>query len=315
MSVIEFTKLIYEVHRNILWIIRWRIFLIVSTKTTSENSESTMGILKFHNLELFLSLNEKKINPERVSTALKNLKESISMIEETLVIEKPQAEIIKLVPEKNKDTIKKIRYSSDHYFSVKNHLDLFNVGNFYFQEFQKGKKSFALYADKEELGSCETLIGLASYFNYHENLKVTIIVESFATSNLSKQLKATQREVRACDDHVSYDVIVADGVEVIEFSQLHHLCLRLGRDGFEHLIENIFAEAEISFWDFPKLSIIDSDKEFYFPLIQKIDSFSVLLARGKSKSSNLKSFLSYAKKYSMKIDGVLFDKGNKGKNE
>lgn len=278
-------------------------------RLTTDSNEKEMGTLKFHNLELFLSLNEKKIDPERVSVALKNLKETISMIEESIITTKPQGEIIQLVPEK-----KKKRYSSEHYFAAKNHLDLFNVGNFYFHEYQKGKKNFALYADKEEVNSHETLLGLASYFNYHENVKATIVIDNFATSTISKYLKNIQRESRTYDS-IEIDVLTSDGIDVIEFSSLHHLCKKLGRDGFEHLIESIFSTSEISFWDFPNLRNIDEDKEFYFPLIQKINSFSVLLARGKSKSSALRSFLNYAKKYSMKIDGVLFDKGSKGKNE
>jgi hypothetical protein len=274
-------------------------------RLTEDSNEKDVGTLKFHNLELYLSLNENIIDPQRVSVALKNLKDSISIIEESITFEKPKAEIIQLHPEKKKKC-----YSSEHYFSAKNHLDLFNIGNFYFQEFKKGKKNFALYADKDEMNSHDTLLGLASYFNYHESVKATIIIENFATSSIAKHFKNTQRELRNYDS-IELEVLNTDGIDIIEFSSLRHLCKKLDREGFENLIEKIFLITEISFWDFPNLKNLDDDKELYFPLIQKINSFSVLLSRGKSKSSHLKNFLSYAKKYNMKVDGVLFDKGPK----
>lgn len=319
----------------------------------TETQEKGMGTLKFHNLELFLSLNEKKMDPQRVLEAINNLKASISHVEQEILAEtENKKETLKLITENeiesekveavveshtaevadeeihfesdfltlkpkaknDKPLVKAKRFSSKNYFNTRNHLDLFNIGSFYFQEFQKSKKSFGFYAGSSLQDSHETLLGLASYFNYHEDLKVTLVVDNFKKSVLSRYLKESHTEIRSFAQQ-TYEVIIADGVEVFEYTTLRHFALKLGRENLELFLDELINDSEISLWDIPDLDIIEQEREFFFQLMRKIDSTSIILSRGKSKAATLKKFLDYTKKYNLRIDGVLFDKGRESKND
>lgn len=312
-----------------------------------------MGTLKFHNLELFLSLNEKKTDPDKIREALVNLKETIKKVEETLTIKKDipthsVSETLKLVissesksnveesPEEvevseprpplnvksffslkpksheEKIQVKTRRYNSEIYFNAKNHLDLFNVGSFYYQEYLAGKKNFALYAGNSKEDVHESLLGFASYFNYHEDLKVTLVTNNFQHSLLSKHLKNVHHEVRYFQsEEYFYEVIVSEGIEILEYSALRHICKKLGRELFDSFLDEILGQTDVSFWNIPSLELIDQEREFFFPLMRKMDSTSVVLTKGKSSASELKKVMNYAAKYSLKISGVLFNKGVK----
>ena len=327
----------------------------VALKTlTTDLDEKIMGTLKFHNLELFLSLNEKKTDPEKIREAIVNLKETINKVEETLIA-KPEVrtpvvgETLKIVkdPEKGetevdelrneeeplasplslktkpfftlktkyqeeKIQVKHRRFNSETYFNAKNHLDLFNVGSFYYQEYLTGKKNFALYAENSNEDVHESLLGFASYFNYHEDLKVTLVTNNFQHSILSKHLKNVHHEVRYFkSEEYFYEVIVSEGIEILEYSALRHICKKLGRELFDGFLDEILGQTDVSFWNVPSLELVDREREFFFPLMRKMDSTSVVLTKGKSSATELKKIINYAAKYSLKISGVLFDKGIK----
>lgn len=197
------------------------------------------------------------------------------------------------------------KYKTEHYFSVKNHPDLFDIGKHYLQLSQNGKKNFAFYSS-DSVACHHTLLGISSFFNYHEDLKSTIFVESFDKSELVKLLKNPIREERVFKDEYSYEFLNFNGIEVVEYDHLRHVALKMGAELFSQFISSFIAGSSISLCEMPKIKDVNRERELFFPLIKAMDSLSVVIEPGKSSSKEVKEVVDFSKKYDLKIDGVLF---------
>ncbi|MGZ3789946.1 MAG: hypothetical protein ACXVLQ_15510 [Bacteriovorax sp.] len=197
------------------------------------------------------------------------------------------------------------KFKTNHYFSVKNHFDLFDIGKHYMQLSQSGKKSFSFYA--EDSKSCQqTMLGLSSFFNYHQDIKSIMLVENFEKSELKNLLKPPHREERNFNDEYFYEVLSFDGIEILEYDKLRNAALKMGPEGFSQFIASFITESSLILSEMPKIQFINREKEFFFPLIRTIDSLSVIVEPGKSKNKELKELINFSKKYAVEIDGVLF---------
>ena len=93
----------------------------------------------------------------------------------------------------------KKRFKCDYYFKVANHQELFKLGQRYTQDFLEGKKSFALTSISSCTTTEESMLGLSSYFNYHHELKATLIVNSIEETKILKSMPVLHREIRCFD--------------------------------------------------------------------------------------------------------------------
>lgn len=209
--------------------------------------------------------------------------------------------------------IKRKKYNSKNYFGVKNHVDLFEVGKHYTNLSQSGMKSLAFYGNKQK-SVHHTMLGLASFFNYHKGMKATIFVDKFAGSDLANFLKPTHIEAEMVSESYeedTYEIYACDGIMVIELYKMKHLAVKMGTDAFQEFLEKIVADSEVVFWDLPKSETINKEREFYLPILNVVDSLSLVVDTGITKIKEIKEMNIFASKYQVALEGVLLYKGQK----
>lgn len=205
---------------------------------------------------------------------------------------------------------KKKKFKSKNYFGVKNHIDLFEIGKYYSNLMDDGMKSFAFYGSGGNKSAHHSILGIASYFNYHKNLKATVFVEEFQGSELQKYLTPThvELEMATSDESDTVESYSCDGIEVIELSKLRHLAHKIGTDAFSEYLASLVERLDLVLWDLPSLSKIDREREFYLPMVGNIHSLGLVIDSGKSRHSDIKSIHAFSKKYQMKVEGAIFYK-------
>ncbi|MDO9182284.1 MAG: hypothetical protein Q7U04_07735 [Bacteriovorax sp.] len=248
-----------------------------------EEASSNPGILKFHFAE--------KANQTLSKNKESNKKNVLSLKES----------------DKSKE-LKKKKYNNINYFGVKNHIDLFEVGRYYTNLQQTGLKSLAFYGNQNTPSVHHSILGIASFFNYHKNLKATVFINKFEGSELAKYLKPTHIEVELINqdtDDDSYEIYACDGVEIVDLSKLKHIAYKIGPDAFTEFLARIVKSSDVVFWELPKASAMDRERELYLPILNIVDSLTLVIDTGISKQNEINEISELAGKYQIPLEGVL----------
>lgn len=256
-----------------------------SVEESTKDSVSP-SVLKFHHLP------NEKIQPEEEKSYKKK-------------------SILALKENDSSKEIKRKKYNSDNYFGVKNHIDLFEIGKHFSYLYQNGIKSLAFYGSTLTPSVQHSILGISSFFNYHKNIKATVFIDKFEGSELSKFLKPTHIEVESAvtgNDEDVYEVYACDGIEIIELSKLKHIAYKMGPTSFSDFLTALIKRSDIVLWDLPPVSTIDKEREIYLPIVNVIDSLSLVVDTGITKRNEIDEMNDFAGKYQIQVEGVLLYK-------
>jgi len=196
--------------------------------------------------------------------------------------------------------------SGQYFYRAKNHVELYNVGNKYFEDYKNGITHFGFYGHGLREVREKTVFGLYAYFTYEIDAKITIFTSSIDSSFYFRTIEGLKVEKRFLKgEDIAFEVYVSKNLEIIEFSTLSQVVNKMQKFTIEDLLVEYFAKSKIIFWDLPEIEQMDSAKEIFFPIIRHIDNVSILVESNFSKSADFSDTLSYFKKYGIPLKGVL----------
>lgn len=216
--------------------------------------------------------------------------------------------------EKHTFSRKKNRSGHGYYYRAKDHVELFKVGSSFLKDFRSGLKSFSFSSIGLKEEREKSVLGILSFFNYHEDVNICVITPSLKDSYYSRiATKAKKREAQVFDEDLHYEFYTGDGFEVIEYNEFKRIERKITAYNFEDFLDFILDSFDIVLWDLPDIEILDSNKEVYFPIVRSLDNVSFIVGKNVSKISEINEMISYFKRYQIPIKGLLFsDSPNKG---
>lgn len=203
----------------------------------------------------------------------------------------------------------KKKKSNRYFYKVSNHHELFKIGRSFYTDYQAGVKSFAITSTGYQTSQQKTILGLASFFDHKEDLKIGII-----SDNLKQ---GAFKDIVSISKTVKYDYWGADKtVEIksfynhFEFINLNQL-LTLARDNnlgeYDEVFDHIVDLYDIVFWDVPELHKFQMDSEGYFPVIMKFESISIIVAQSLTKKSDIEDIKKFFLGYGINLKGLLLE--------
>jgi hypothetical protein len=209
--------------------------------------------------------------------------------------------------EKHTFTRKKNKSGHGYYYRAKDHVELFKVGSSFLKDFRSGLKSFSFSSIGLKEEREKSVLGILSFFNYHEDVNICVITPSLKESYYSRiATKAKKRQAQVFDEDLHYEFYTGDGFEVIEYGELRRIERKITAYNFEDFLDFILDSFDIILWDLPDIEVLDSNKEVYFPIIRSLDNVSFIVGQNKSKISEINEMISYFKRYQIPIKGLLF---------
>ncbi len=190
------------------------------------------------------------------------------------------------------------------YFKTKNHLELYKTGIQFQTDFEQGLKSFAFNSIGEEAVAQKTIIGLASFFSYHQGLFSTVVTTSYKNSFFAKFLPDLKVRHKAIEG-VTYTVYEGPGIEIIEYAQFRSVLENTRVDTFENFLNTFIYNSELVFWDFPHQKVMDTQREVFFPLMKRLSNISIIMERSRTKANDLKYLIDYYSRYNVSVKGVM----------
>lgn len=223
-----------------------------------------------------------------------------------------EAEIENKNVEYSKHTLtrKKGRQHNGYYYKAKDHMELFKVGSSFLKDFRNGLKNFSFSSFELQEEREKTVFGISSFFNYHSDIKMVIVTSSIRDSFYGKFVKNLEvEEKEVLDEGLKYKVYKAKGFDIIEFAELGKVERRMRLYDFEYFLDDFVDCYDLVLWDLPEVSILDTNKELYFPIIRVLDNVSLIVAGNKTKIKEINELIGYFQRYQIKIKGLLFSQG------
>jgi hypothetical protein len=214
--------------------------------------------------------------------------------------------------EKHSFTRKKSRSGHAYYYRAKDHVELYKVGSSFLKDFNSGLKSFSFSSSGLKEEREKSVLGILSFFNYHEDLRICVITNDLKESFYNKiAVNAQKREGQVFDEELFYEFYTGEGFEIIEFKELKRVEKKITAYNFEDFLDQILNSFDLVLWDLPEIEILDSNKELYFPVIRSLDSVSFIVGKNVSKISEINEMVSYFKRYQIPIKGLLLSEPHK----
>ena len=197
---------------------------------------------------------------------------------------------------------------SPFFYKVSNHHELFKIGQSFYEDFKNGIKSFAISSTGYQNSQQRSILGLASFFDHQERLKICIVsdnlylgafkelIDAGSTSELS--FESTKKHLEVINFHEHFDFL--------EMGLILELVDQETED-FEEIIDEILDRYDVVFWDVPELYKIQAEKQLYFPIIMRFDSLSIIVAKSASSREEVEDLKSFFLGYGINLKGLLVE--------
>jgi hypothetical protein len=218
----------------------------------------------------------------------------------------------------NKREKPKKKKSNRYFYKVSNHHELFKIGRSFYSDYMAGVKSFAITSTGYQTSQQKTILGLASFFDHKEDLKIGII-----SDNLKQ---GAFKDIVSISKNIPYDYWGKDKViniksfynhfEFINLDEILSLAVDSELGEYDEVFDQIVDLYDIVFWDVPELHKIQIDSEGYFPVIMKFESISIIVAQSLTKKSDIEDIKKFFLGYGINLKGLLLEeKSSSSKNE
>jgi hypothetical protein len=204
-------------------------------------------------------------------------------------------------------TKKKNRSNKSYYYKAKDHMELYKVGSSYLEDFKAGLKSFSFSSNGIACDREKTVFGICSFFNYHEDLNICILTSDLLKTFYSEICEDfEEKEIQVFDEDLTLKINRAKGFDLIQYKDLKKVERKIRDYDFETFVDYLSDRYDLLLWDLPELSILDSNKELYFPIIRTLDNVSLVVKKDVSKISEIGDMISYYNRYQVDIKGLLY---------
>ena len=222
---------------------------------------------------------------------------------------RPSLRLAKSSNNENKRSAPKKKKSNRYFYKVSNHHELFKIGRSFYSDYMAGVKSFAITSTGYQTSQQKTILGLASFFDHKEDLKIGII-----SDNLQQ---GAFKDIVSISKNVAYDywgkekvINIKSFYNHFEFIHLDEL-MKLANDSdlgeYDEVFDQVVDLYDIVFWDVPELHKVQVDSEGYFPVIMKFESISIIVAQSLTKKSDIEDIKKFFLGYGINLKGLLLE--------
>lgn len=192
------------------------------------------------------------------------------------------------------------RLSSDLFFRIKNHHEVFRLGSRYFVDIEQGQSIFGFCGDDEKVKG-NSLYGLMAFISYQHSYPVFAILGATYTELVSE-----------IETVYGDDCLVDTKFSGIECKKVGNLFL-IKRDdfldqlsgGFSNFKKDLKDAGVVALVDLPVCKDIESSMNVLLPLCKQVDSFTYIVDSAKASISNIRSDFHFMRCYGFPIKGVI----------
>ncbi|MFT6070238.1 MAG: hypothetical protein ACJAT2_001767 [Bacteriovoracaceae bacterium] len=220
----------------------------------------------------------------------------------------PKPELLR--PEKQvQEKAEKKKRSNRYFYKVSNHHELFKIGSSFYDDYKRGVKSFAVGSTGYQASQQNSILGLASFFDHKEEIKIGIVSDNLKCGAFSEIVSISKKSKLELGDNEEPCTVYSfyQHFDFFDLDELLQISNNEATLSYEEVFDSLVDEYDIIFWDVPDLRKIKKDSEKYFPVIMKFESLSIIVAQSLSNSGDIKDIQNFFMGYGINLKGLLFD--------
>jgi hypothetical protein len=191
---------------------------------------------------------------------------------------------------------------------------LYKLGDSFYRDFKAGKRSFGFGNVTAADAQKRSILGVASFIKYFDDLKVLVVTEQMAGTFFApfktqgQRLTATPTDPR----DVGYEVIEAYGVHYLELGQFLAAAPGRPRRKIASIVKRLRADYDLLLVDLPPERARLDRYDVYLPFLQTLDHVTLSVCLRGSRFSELREMKDYFSSYKIPIKGTVVDRGAGG---
>lgn len=201
---------------------------------------------------------------------------------------------------------KTIRKQNKYFFEVKNHEEFYQMGKSFHEDYKAGQKFFLFSNVFAEADQQKTILGVASFLQYFDNVRVLVISskldQSFfkkvLTSVEKEELRISSRKLKTAQFYFHQGMTFVDGDSLMTKKASDEM-------SFEQIIGQLYQLFDCILFDLPNVKDDKAYMDFYFQVYKKADSVSLVFAKNTSTFKEVSSSLHHFNSYNIRIKGAL----------
>ncbi len=199
------------------------------------------------------------------------------------------------------------RNKNSYFFRAKDSAALFKLGSTFYELYKTGINHFSFSHLRDSDAQKKSILGIASFFHYHENLKILVVTQSLLNSCFSefRDVKNLESATVPSFTEFEYNFYRHEGInyleidEIIEKSKTHQIKDQV------YLLQNLISAFDVVLFDLPEVSQMKEHYDTYFPILQIVQNVSFVIGMEKATFTEISSLKSFFENYKVKINGVI----------
>lgn len=189
------------------------------------------------------------------------------------------------------------------FFQIKNHQELFHLGQQFENDIVAGKKLFALLPTGNKKLQELTVLGLASYLNYQHQRRVLILTHGVANT-VYKRIDDLGEDIVVSENTSSSAVLTSesDGIALFDLDSLNLYSIEKAQATLNTLIKFY----DVVLFDVRSIQLIPAQASYYFYLFTLIDNLSMVIHKNETKFTQLTKLIDTAKSYNIELKGMIW---------
>jgi hypothetical protein len=201
-------------------------------------------------------------------------------------------------------TKKLVRRSSSIYknfFRIKNNSEVFKLGKSFLDDYTDGKRCFGFSSNGSVSMMVNTLYGVGSFFNFYCHTRALIFCTPKELIGLKELISFEENKVFDPLLEKEYTIWESEGITVMTYDNLGQESLSKAYD----FIDKLTRLSGVVFCTAPGNAALLKEIELYFQVFQRVDNFSCIVKKEKSKLKEIKKTFSFLSNYKVKLKGVI----------
>lgn len=195
-------------------------------------------------------------------------------------------------------------FNIENYYNVKNHFDLHQTGQSFEKDFNAGNKCFAFNTTASRKIQTECVVGIASYFNFQNDVPVTIITDDIGVIEIGRLVPNLKKSsIYLKGFKLPLEILSFSGLEVINIGSIREY-ISLNDGTFDEIIETIKNERDILLWDLAKLDTLSEDFAL-MTILKVVDNISLITVPKSCRFTEVKRLIQYYQKHFICIKGLI----------
>jgi hypothetical protein len=201
------------------------------------------------------------------------------------------------------------REKNSFFFRAKDGEKLYVLGDNFYKDFKSGFRHFSFANIGASESQKRSILGIASFMYYFENLRILIVTNSLNGSFYDQFNQDHNKTVTSISSYpeFEYNLLHHEGLNYLDVNEIQDKSRSHQVKGTEYLVKKIVEDYDVVFYDLPQIVETKSQYDVYFPILQMIENVTFVVNLKGNSYSQLDDLKNFFSSYKIHLKGLIVE--------